>query len=197
MTQKWTDRNLPGALHFVTANVKERRPIFRRAEACRAFLEELRLLKQRRECKIVAFVVMPDHVHLVVNPRDGRVREWMGALKSLAARRLMEVWPRNFFFYKEGFPPQVWQESFQALPLSSEWTIWQKINYIHHKPLKAGLADSAKDYRWSSFRGFYRMETEEILQVDQEWWWDDDARKLPAATGECEKELKGKYKKGK
>ena len=170
MTQKWTNRNLAGALHFVTANVNDRRPVFRRAEACRAFLEELQNLKHRRECKVVAFVVMPDHVHLVVNPRDGRILEWTGALKSLAARRLTGVWPKSFFF-KPGFPPQVWQEGFKALPLWSEWMIWQKINYIHNNPRKAGLVERAKDYCWSSFRSFYRMGAEELLEVDHDWWW--------------------------
>ena len=33
--------------------------------------------------------------------------------------------------------------------------IWQKINYIHRNPVKAGLVKSAKDYYWSSFRSFY------------------------------------------
>jgi len=63
---------------------------------------------------------------------------------------------------------QVWQESFKGMPLWSEWMIWQKINYIHANPLKAGLVTSAKDYRWSSFRAFY-SNTGEPLAVDHEW----------------------------
>jgi len=52
--------------------------------------------------------------------------------------------------------------------------IWQKINYIHANPVKAGLVRSAKDYRWSSFRSFY-SQPDESLAVDRDWWWADDA----------------------
>src|SRR5207249_5696423 len=39
---------------------------------------------------------MPDHFHLIVNPRDGRIRQWTGALKSLSAKRLVEIAPESF-----------------------------------------------------------------------------------------------------
>jgi hypothetical protein len=59
--------------------------------------------------------------------------------------------------------------------------IWQKINYIHANQLKAGIAKSAKDYRWSSFRSFY-LQSDQLPVVDQEWWWSDDAGKLSRAV---------------
>ena len=44
--------------------------------------------------------------------------------------------------------------------------IWQKINYIHQNPVKAGLVRSAKDFYWSSFRSFYSPGNK-ALAVDQ------------------------------
>ncbi len=61
--------------------------------------------------------------------------------------------------------------------------IWQKINYIHLNPVRAGLAASAKDYRWSSFRAFY-FDSGEPLAVDHDWWWPDDSGKLSKAVKE-------------
>jgi hypothetical protein len=58
--------------------------------------------------------------------------------------------------------------------------VWQKINYIHANPVKAGLTKSAKDYRWSSFRSFY-SQSADSLAVDHDWWWSDDAEKLSLA----------------
>ena len=194
MARKWTNKNLPGALHFVTGNVHQRRPVFRLEDACLAFLEELQNLKTKSECKIIAFVVMPDHIHFIANPFDGDIRGWTGALKSLSARRLTEIAPAGWFVKTEA-ENQIWQESFKALPLWSNWMIWQKINYIHNNPLKAGLVNSAKDYRWSSFKAFYKMESEELLSVDEDWWWQDDVRKLSEAMAEWDKELEEKYKK--
>jgi putative transposase len=194
MAKKWSNRNLPGALHFVTGNVRDRYPIFRQEKACRAFLEEFQILKLKRDCRLIAFVIMPDHFHLIVNPRDGKIREWTGALKSLSAKRLTEIASKDLFLKSET-ENRVWQESFKDLPLWSDWMIWQKINYIHNNPLKANLAKSAKDYRWSSFRGFYNMEHEDILQVDKDWWWSDDVRKLSEAMAEWNMELEEKWKK--
>ena len=61
--------------------------------------------------------------------------------------------------------------------------IWQKINYIHANPVKAGLVCSTKDYRWSSFQAFYSG-CENPLKVDLEWWWPDDSEKLSKAMKE-------------
>lgn len=157
MAHKWSNRNLPGALHFVTGNVLNRLPVFRRETACRAFLEECQRLRSERDCKLIAFVVMPDHFHLIANPRDGKIREWIGALKSLSAKRLIEIAPHPSFLQDRSESDryhQVWQESFKAMPLWSDWMIWQKINYIHSNPVRAKLVTSAKDYRWSSFHSF-------------------------------------------
>lgn len=194
MAKKWSNRNLPGALHFVTGNVIKRLPIFRKEIACRAFLEEFQDLKIKRECKLIAFVIMPDHIHLIINPRDGKIREWIGALKSLSAKRLVEIMSKGLFA-KNSSENQVWQESFKALPLWSNWMIWQKINYIHNNPLKAGLVDSVRNYKWTSFRAFYLEEPDPLLQIDKDWWWADDVQKLAKAMADWDEELLEKRKK--
>ena len=115
------------------------------------------------------------------NPKDGDIKGFVGSLKSLTANRLWQVSHHPGFVREQpdssGSIHQVWQDSFKALPLWSSWMIWQKINYIHANPVKAGLVKSAKDYRWSSFRAFY-YDTKEPLEVDQDWWWPDDREKL-------------------
>jgi len=130
---------------------------------------------------------MPDHFHMVVNPRDGRVREFLGALKSLTARSLIETTGGTAFIRPapdaDGSINQVWQDSFKAVPLWSNWMIWQKINYIHANPVRAGLVTSARDYKWSSFRAFYEEERGP-LAVDKNWWWEDDLEKLKTAMKE-------------
>ncbi len=91
---------MAGALHFVTGSVIDRLEIFKRESACGAFLEVCQELRTQKESKLIAFVVMPDHFHLVVNPRDGKIREWTGALKSLSARNLIDIFPLGRFLKK-------------------------------------------------------------------------------------------------
>src|SRR5216684_2598867 len=180
MTRKWSNLNLPGALHFVTGNSRDRTPIFTEPACCRAFLEELRCLDQKWPNKLIAYVLMPDHFHLISNPRDGRIKEFVGVLKSLSAKGIVRVC-KQFRFHTGADGHQVWQESFKALPLWSGWMIWQKINYIHANPVKAVIVKSAKDYPWSSFRSFY-CDGDGALAVDHEWFWPDDAEKLSRAV---------------
>jgi len=54
----------------------------------------------------------------------------------------------------------------------------QKINYIHANPVKADLCSTTEEYRWSSFRSFYREETDPLLSIDKDWWWEGDEEKL-------------------
>jgi hypothetical protein len=126
---------------------------------------------------------MPDHLHLIVNPQDGRIREFTGKLKSLSAKAIIKVARGIDFKLDSEGSLRIWQESFKAIPLWSAWMIWQKINYIHANPVKAGLVASAKDYRWSSFQTFYSG-NEKPLKVEQEWWWPDDSEKLSKAMKE-------------
>jgi REP element-mobilizing transposase RayT len=135
---------------------------------------------------------MPDHLHLIVNPRDGGVTDLTGAIKGLSARRIIDAAPPGTFLLEKPSPDgathQVWQDSFKSLPLWSDWLIWQKINYIHNNPLKARQAKSAGDYRWSSFRDFYHQ-TGEPLPVDREWWWPEDVGKLSVAMATWGEEI--------
>src|ERR1700738_116831 len=97
MARKWSNLNLPGALHFVTGNFSQRTPVFTEPACCSAFLEELSSLDQKWPSKLIAYVLMPDHFHLISNPRDGRIKEFTGTLKSLSARALSES-ANNFAF---------------------------------------------------------------------------------------------------
>ena len=127
---------------------------------------------------------MPDHFHMILNPRDGRIKEFAGVLKSVSARAIVNSADGiHFELASDGSGFQVWQESFKAVPLWSAWMIWQKINYIHANPVKAGLVASAKDYRWSSFGAFY-LGMDGPLPVDRDWWWPDDSEKLSKAMKE-------------
>ena len=182
MARKWSNLNLPGALHFVTGNFLNRIPVFTEAECCNAFLEQLKCVNQKWPARLVAYVLMLDHFHLISNPRDGRIVEFCRDLKSQAAKEIIPHGAR-FEFHKTREGHQVWQESFKAMPLWSDWMIRQKIAYVHANPVKARLVKSAGDYYWSSFRSFYGL-GDEPLAIDRDWWWRDDGEKLSSAVKE-------------
>jgi putative transposase len=185
MARKWSNQNLPGALHFVTGSLCHRAPVFIDEACCLAFLDICASLREEWPYKLIAYVLMPDHIHLILNPSDGRIKELVAALKSLSSKRIIGTAHGVSFLRNkadtDGSVHQVWQEGFKDFPLWSPWMIWQKINYIHSNPVKAKLVASAKDFRWSSFRAFYFGDSEP-LAVDRDWWWPDDVQKLKQAA---------------
>src|SRR5215467_5681455 len=130
MARKWSNLNLPGALHFVTGDCINRLPVFTEPDCCKAFLQELKSLNEKWPAKLNAYVLMADHFHFISNPRDGRIIEFCRDLKSNAAKAIVKA-SRRFRFPVTEEGHQVRQESFKAKPLWSAWMINQKINYIH------------------------------------------------------------------
>jgi REP element-mobilizing transposase RayT len=114
VAKKWSNLNLPGALHFVTGNALNRSSIFTDSSVCIAFLDELNSLNKKWPSKLIAYVLMPDHFHLVSNPRDGRIREFIGSLKSLSSKRIIKASER-FHFPVDEHGHHVWQQSFKAV----------------------------------------------------------------------------------
>ena len=183
MVRKWSNINIPGALHFVTGNIRDRIPIFTNKGCCLDFFRVSADLKIDWPAKVIAYVLMPEHFHLIVNPRDGDIKGFVGALKSKLASKIIEIAGPQFLLAEpeaDGSIHQVWQESFKVVPLWSTWMIWQKINYIHANPVRARLVKSAKDYQWSSFAVLYNSASGP-LPVDHDWWWPDDSEKLSKA----------------
>ncbi len=137
MARKWSNQNLPGALHFVTGIFLNRQPVFTNDECCRKFLDELKKLNEKWPSKLIAYVLMPDHFHLIVNPRDGRIKEYSGQLKAVTAKCIIQT-ETDSVFPLVAIGHQVWQESFESKQLSSAWMIWQKINYTHNNLASEG-----------------------------------------------------------
>ena len=131
----------PGGPAFVTGNIIDRIPIFKQEQCCLAFIEELRKQITSWPAKLISWVLMPEHFHLIVNPRRGDIKGFIGSLKSLTAASLWQVTHHPGFVREQpdsnGSIHQVWQDSFKALPLWSSWMIWKKINYIPANPVKA------------------------------------------------------------
>lgn len=103
MAKKWTNQNLPGALHYLTGNVINRIPIFKNEACCKGFFEVLRDLLRTWPSKLIAYVVMPDHFHLILNPQDGNIQGFGAALKSLGAKKIIEITGGQQFLLKKPF----------------------------------------------------------------------------------------------
>ncbi len=179
MSQRFNRPDAAGVLHYVTLNVRERRPIFSHGAYALALLQTMRTICDNYPAKLVAYVVMPNHLHFVMHPQDGKLGHFLSRFKPAATKSMdalaleknhlkMQAWLRT------EYGRNLWQDGKHSLHLWSDKLIWQKIHYIHNNPVRAGLVSHSADYRWSSFGAFEVQSAHQIpVAVDSDWWWEN------------------------
>lgn len=141
-----------GGARFVTFCCYRQLPFLSGDLAKQVFLRTLELVRNKHGFKLYAYVIMPEHVRLVLHPPEGMklglvVRE----LKSLSARRFFLLRPVGGPNEKRVF----WQRRcFDYNCRTPENTI-QKINYCHNNPVKRGLVTDPGDWPWSSYNCYH------------------------------------------
>jgi len=135
-----------GFPYLITTNVKDRRPLFAERSCCQIVIDGIRFLRTRLGHRVHAYVLMPDHLHLVVTPREsGNVSQIMHSLKLHTSREIGVLL---------GSKGGIWQARFYERALRTPRDVEEAIVYVHDNPIKAGLADRPEDYDWSSYRAY-------------------------------------------
>ena len=147
-------------LHFITCSCYRRKPLLGTARKRDVFLKVLDGVRTRYEFSLVGYVVMPEHVHLLISePKVGNPSKVMQALKQRVARSLRgESRRRNvnqlrLWGARPGtLPRSFWQRRFYDFNVWSKKKRIEKLNYMHMNPVKRGLVADAKMWAWSSYR---------------------------------------------
>jgi putative transposase len=132
----------PGvALHLVHRG-RDRAPCFTGGEDRVAYLEGLREAAAAAGCAVHAYVLMGNHVHLLLTPRR------KGGAKELV-RRAAERYARHLAD-RYGHEAPVWDDRYDATPVRVRQYVLAAMRYIELNPVNAGLARAPAAYRWSS-----------------------------------------------
>jgi putative transposase len=127
-----------------------------------SFCVPLEKVRQQYELVVLGYVVMPEHVHLLVSePRKRNLSVALKALKQAVARRLLGSARRRkqdasqlALFRADELPQRFWQRRFYDFNLFTEKKRIEKLRYMHRNPVKRGLVENPEDWRWSSFRQY-------------------------------------------
>jgi putative transposase len=150
-------------LHFITFSCYHRQPLLGSARRRDLFLGVLEQVRHRYQWVVLGYVVMPEHVHLLVNePRQRRLATAMQALKLGFARRVLAeqrrrerlAWPDLF----EHRLQRVWQARYFDFNVCTARKRVEKLRYIHRNPVRRGLVAAPELWRWSSFRAYAYQE---------------------------------------
>ena len=162
-----------GDLHFLTFSCYRRLPLLGSVRARNVFVRALGEMRKRYGFRLVGYVVMPDHVHLVIS--EGRKGTPSGVLKVLKQRV-----SRDLRRKKRGAPTgqlslgfsrwgeelaHFWQPRFYDFNVYSSRKLREKLEYMHANPVKRGLVKNPGTWIWSSYL-FYEKGEKGLVEID-------------------------------
>jgi len=160
-----------GQSHFLTFSCYRREPRFQSASTYDLFLTSLENMRVKFGVYIYGYVVMPEHVHLLLSePERQTLADAMHYLKLSFTKRFAQVsvqqtdanprhpTPSGSFWQARGYDRNVRN--------AEEFAV--KLGYIHRNPVKRGLVRAAEDWKWSSFR-HYAFREVGAVEIESEW----------------------------
>jgi putative transposase len=137
----------PDAIVFITCVTQNRHPYLRDEMDIQLFFETLRKVQNIYTFELLAYVILPDHFHLLLHPENDS-GDFSTIIHSLK---------RNFTVnYKKSHkiitPLKLWQNRFWDHVIRSENDLARHIQYIHWNPVKHGFVQSPEDWDISTFK---------------------------------------------
>jgi len=161
-------------LHFITCSCYRRLSLLSSVRARNTFTRILGEVRDRYEFKLAGYVVMPEHIHLLISePPNATPSKVMQVLKQRVSRRLRHK-PRKKasaaqlrlpFRHAHDFLPQFWQPRFYDFNVWSQKKFVEKLHYMHMNPLKRKLVTHPRDWPWSSF-SFYAKKEPGLIRIN-------------------------------
>lgn len=178
--------NEPNVFHYVTLVTFNHVPVFRSEQACQIFVDVLSETKEKYPYKLIGYVLMPDHVHAIVNNHCGAISDWLRRVRGNSARKIL-AWLRDGRYLvslaklalstpqKRQHTHAVWQKDPSVIDLWSHKFVRQKLKYLHMNPVRAGLCEHPAEWKWSSYRAYMPHEAGAVpIEVDWRAYWTTD-----------------------
>jgi putative transposase len=162
-----------GHLHFLTFSCYHRLPYLGTAVARDLFESALERTRLRYDFVVSGYVVMPEHVHMLVSePCNEPLSAAIKALKLSVVLRQRE---RPF-----------WQARYYDFNVWSAEKETEKLKYLYRNPVTRGLAARPEDWQWSSFR-HHATGFEGVVEIESHWTAFRRGNLLPATFRNQEK----------
>lgn len=172
--------HINGHIYYVTTNIYSHLKLFTSPAYILPLLDSLNFYRHKYQFKVLGYVIMPDHLHLMLWPQGEKMLDViMRDYKKFTAVRIIrqaEVEGRTDLlseFVAAGQSTRrsqnkVWQDSYWDKNIFSERFLRQRLNYIHRNLVRAGLVKNAEEYPYSSYRN-YALDDHSIIEMDGGW----------------------------
>jgi REP element-mobilizing transposase RayT len=167
--------------YYLTLTIVDWVDVFTRKNHRDAVIESFKYCQKEKGLIIYAYCIMSNHIHLVANTDEPfHLSDVMRDFKKFTAKKILaqiqnepesrREWMLKLFeehatSSQKHKTYKFWQVGNHAIELYSEKFVWEKINYIHNNPVKAGWVKNPEDWRYSSASNY--QDTESILEVEK------------------------------
>ncbi|KAB8193914.1 transposase [Lysobacter maris] len=153
--------DLPGIAQHVVQRGNDRQPCFFDGIDYVRYLQDLREIVRREQCAVHAYVLMTNHVHLLMTPSaSGQIGRVMQALGRRYVRYINEHYRRT---------GTLWEGRYKSCPVADDRYLLQCQRYIELNPLRARMVADPADYRWSSHRHNAIGEPDPLIHPHPAW----------------------------
>lgn len=153
--------NLIGNPQHIIQRGNNRQATFFAEEDYRLYLDSLGEAAKKHDCSIHAYVLMTNHVHLLVTP--GQPDSISRLMQSVGRRYVQYI---NYSYKRSG---TLWEGRYKASLVQSEEYLLSCMRYIELNPVRADMVQRPEDYKWSSYRANAQGNQDELLTSHPEY----------------------------
>ncbi|MDN5848444.1 MAG: transposase [Nitrococcus sp.] len=152
---------LPGQPQHVIQRGNNREAVFGTVADYRFYLEKLQAAAEKHRCEIHAYVLMTNHVHLLLTPHK---EDGIGKLMQTLGRYYVQYY--NHCYQRTG---TLWEGRYKATLIDTECYLLTCMRYIELNPVRAGMVGHPSEYPWSSYRHTALGQADELLSAHDEY----------------------------
>ncbi len=143
-----------GAWYHIMNRGRRRENIFEDNRDREMFLSLLRDAAGLWDVRVAGYCLMDNHYHMLVQTPQGNLSRFMRHVNGIYTQQ---------FNRRHGYDGQLFRGRYKSILVAEDAHLLELIRYIHNNPLRAGLVDHAKEFKWSSHRGY--------LSAGKKWDW--------------------------
>lgn len=167
-------------LYFITCQVVGWVDVFSRQLYRDEIIESLRYCMENKGLQLYSYVIMTNHLHMIIRSSDGRLSDVIRDFKRYTSNKIMSDidenmeesrrdWMNMVFKYHAKFngrvnDKQFWTHENHAVELMDNEMIDSRLEYIHQNPVRAGWVENAEDFLYSSARNYAGLKGQ--LEID-------------------------------
>ena len=150
---------LPNYPHHIIQRGHNRQIVFASNEDYLYYLENLKQWKKNLGCKIYAYCLMTNHVHLIIDPCN-KIENLALLMKRVSGRQT------RYVNKLEGRKGTLWEGRYKSSPIKQDEYLLACCRYVELNPIRAEIVDAPENYKWSSYRCKTGIEKPDWLDLD-------------------------------